>query len=192
MEEPVLARIEISEYEEHAVLSNKRQPKYYRKGSKIPKKYKSYASNKKGFIVDDIGNRVLSNPRSAGTPRRWKINGQALYSGTLHHRSRSTVTNWAHSYLAGYMRDLPFINTPPEKLSIECEIHNVIPKNIEHAWDCSNQWIWVKWFEDTLVRERKILDDSIHHIRRSGTITFVPIDDPEKRKLVFIIKKFKL
>jgi hypothetical protein len=49
-------------------------------------------------------------------------------------------------------------------------------------WDVDNQWLWTKWFLDTIVELGKIPDDSVKYVRSAGQITFIPSKD---RKLVF-------
>ena len=52
-------------------------------------------------------------------------------------------------------------------------------------WDVDNQWLWTKWFLDTLVEEGKIPGDSIEYVTSAGQITFIESDE---RKLVFNIQ----
>ena len=197
--------IVISNFEENVKLTEKRRVQYYPHGSKkkIPKKYRNRdefayllfgaTKKKKGtyFLIDkSTGERVISNPIAKDKPRYWKINGQALYSGTMHHRQRATVAIKVHEYLSKYIKDLPVITTAPgEMLTVRAIIYDIYPQNIATVWDCSNKWPWIKWFEDTLVEHGKIEDDSIDFVRSSGTISFVEITDLAERKLCFVIEK---
>lgn len=187
-------RIEILQYEEYVVLSKKRKPKY-----KISKE----------------GDKVIANPRSVGKERKWKINGQALYSG-MNHNMRSKVIKEIKKYLYQYIRPIPDIINYP--ISIELEIHNLPGVKNKHgelvrSWDLGNQeFVWMKCFEDALCgnvdfsaapikadkrvhylpnREEypsKIIDDSVLYITKR-ICTFVPVNEIEERKLVFKIKQ---
>ncbi len=158
-------------------------------------KYKQFGTTKgkKGdFYLTDMstGEKVISNPIAKDKPRFWKINGQALYSGTMHHRQRATVAIKVHEYLSAYIKDLPVITTAPgEMLTVRAIIYDIYPQNIATVWDCSNKWPWIKWFEDTLVEHGKIEDDSIDFVRSSGTVSFREITDLKERKLCFVIEK---
>lgn len=197
--------IVIPDFEERIKITEKRRTKYYKLSTsqKIPKKYQDknkfwympFKGTKKGvfnYFLTDLSNnqRVILNPIAKDLPRVWKINGQALYSGTLHHRARANVAIKVHEYLYPYIKDLPVITTAPgEMLTIRAIIYDIYPQNIATVWDCSNKWPWIKWFEDTLVEHGKIADDSIDYVRSSGTISFVEVTDSKERKLCFVIEK---
>ncbi len=158
-----IAEITIPEFNEYVVLSNKRRTK------------------------KDSSGKIL-NPKSAGTPRLWKINGQDLYSGNMHPMMRKKAAGWAHSYLRPYLKSIPKITLlEGQFLSIQLTIYDVI---VKANWDVSNKWPWIKWFEDTLVELGKIPDDCILYVRDSGRIIFHPVNTPEEKKLVFNIKKY--
>lgn len=188
----VICEIEIPEYETHAKMSSSRRPTYFKKKAKkpLPKKYqsKNYRYGKEGVLVDKFGRKVVANSLSVGKPRMWKINGQGLYSGSLHPKSRAKLTEWAHQYLGQFVQPIKPIHIPKGKyLAISLTMYGVLPENQSQNWDCSNQWIWIKWFEDTLVEYGKIPDDSILFIRDSGGIKFRPVEDHNQRKLIFTI-----
>lgn len=164
MSETVISIVTIPKYNEYVVLSERRRAK-----------------------VDKITGKIL-NPRSAGTPKLWKVNGQALYSGNMHPMTRKKAAGWAHQYLRPYLRKVRRITlNKDEYLRLQLDIYDV--KGREN-WDVSNKWPWIKWFEDTLVELRKIPDDCIKYVRDTGRIRYIPVDDEEHRKLVYTIIKY--
>ena len=187
--------IEIPEFLTHVVLSKKRRAKYK-------------------ILVG--GKKVISNSRSVGKEKKWKINGQALYSGMNYHL-RSKVIKEMKKYLYEYIRPIKKIDFYP--LSIELIIHDVEgiynkDKELVSSWDLGNkEFIWMKCFEDALcgnvdfysvdstkeigkkiflpLRDEypaKIKDDSVQYITKR-ICTFKKINKMEDRKLVFIIKQ---
>tara|TARA_R110000787_G_scaffold70911_6_gene157789 strand:- start:270 stop:857 length:588 start_codon:yes stop_codon:yes gene_type:complete len=186
-------KVVIPNYEDKVAISSRRRAKYYKKGdvsldslsNKIRKNLKSghYYWDKKNFLVDYSGNRILSNPLVAGKPKYWTINGQRMYDGTLHYAVRSKVARKMHEYLEEYVKDLPEIKlSEGEYLRVWIDMYKPIQKPF---WDCDNQWPWTKWFLDTCVDMGKIPTDSIECIRSSGQITYIESD---VKKLVFNIQ----
>ena len=186
-------KIIIPNYEDKVPISQRRRAKYYKKEDydkgKLPKKYQVQLQrglmtfDSKGFIIDLSKNRVIANPLSAGKPKYWTINGQRIYDGSLHYTARSKVARWAHKYLGEYVKQLPKINIPKGRhLRIWLDIYKPGDKL---NWDCDNQWIWTKWFLDTLVELEKIPDDNVEYVRSSGQINYIESDE---RKLVFNIQ----
>lgn len=188
MEEVV---IEIPQYDEHIVISKKRRPKYK---------------------INADGESVVSNTRTVGKEKKWKINGQSIYVG-MNPNLRAKVMKEMKKYLYKYIRPIPNLEDTP--ICIELEIHNVPGvKNkygeIVRSWDLGNQeFIWLKCFEDALcgnvdfesvninskivkvpMREQypaKLLDDSVLYLNKR-ICSFYPVDDTNDRKLVFKIK----
>jgi len=189
-----IIKIEINKYIEHVTISKKRRPKYK---------------------IDSIGEKVLLNPRTVGKERKWKINGQSLYSG-MNHNLRAKVVKEIKKYLYEFIRPIPEIKWKP--VCIELEFYYVKGvKNkkgeVVNSWDLGNQeFIWMKCFEDALcgnvdfiqkdppegkkkkvsipMRDKypaKIEDDSVEFIAQR-ICTFKPIESTEDRKLIFIIK----
>lgn len=183
-DEVVLSRVIVPEFESHVILSLKRRIKYYKEGTKIPKRFAAPGYQfKDGFLVGPDGARLIRNPKSAGSPKRWKINGQALYSGALHHHARKKAAEEVHRYLRPYVRKIPVL--APEQgtyIGIRLDIFDLAPAQL---FDVSNQWPWIKWFEDTLVECRKMPEDDIRYVRDSGRIRYFPVQKEKDRKLVF-------
>src|SRR3990167_922785 len=152
----------IPQYAEHVVLSKSRRPSYK--------------------ILTD-GRRVLTNPRTAGKPRLWKINGQSLFQQMGFHK-RSFVIKKLKEYLWSFVdKQLPIIDKYP--IRIELLMYNVIDKG---DWDIDNRsWPFFKCFQDVMVATGKIPDDNCHIIDDTGRCRFIPISDSAKRKLVLRI-----
>ena len=182
--------IEIPEFITHVVLSKNRRIKYK---------------------TDEKGKLVIANPRTAGKERKWKINGQSLYSG-MNHYLRSKVIKEIKKYLYEYIRPIPVINEFP--ICIDLTIYDtegVFNKKgvLVSSWDLGNkEFIWMKCFEDALCGNvdfhlegdkyvpqkdkypAKIKDDSIEFISRR-VCSFIKVADSKDRKLVFKINKIQ-
>ena len=201
-------RIEIPNYIRTVKLSEARKKKYYEKGKKEPKAKKYLDTSKyewktfKGrqFLVDLATNeRVVANPRAAGTPSIATINGQKIYNNEIEKHTRNKMLGAIKNSFAPYINKLDVIEEFP--LKIEMEIHDVIREPSSNAlWDVDNRaWPYIKAFQDCLTgnkdadgkkRNRQIIpDDNVLFITRPPSTTYIPIDPEEERKLVFIIKK---
>lgn len=169
---------------EHVTISNKRRTEYYKKGDKIPKKYMHLRFDKKGYLKSKSGERVIKNPVAAGTPKKWKINGQGLYSGVVNRFTRKKMKDQlSESYKQNWDVEKGFfIPMDLYPLSIEWEFHTVIGKG---DWDLDNKWIYLKVFLDTLSSEGIIFDDSIKYITNAPSPMFFPVETKEESKFVF-------
>lgn len=172
-------KIEIP-YFDKIEISKKRKAKYYTiKDKKIPKKIQNN-STINGIFVDIEGNKILKNKKSIDKPRYITINGQSIYNGKLMGHARNLVARKVKEIYNPYISSLPKIIS--NNISIELEIRLT---NTKYNWDCSNKWIYIKWFEDILVEKGIIPDDNIEYIKSSGKITFIQ-DNVDL--LVFYIK----
>ena len=141
-----------------------------------------------------------------------KINGQRIYSGMNHHL-RALLVRKIHTYLSpfvkAYFKKKSLNLLSRTNLKVKLEFHAPInygqvqmrkdkngiyrtvwkaPKiDYKPTWDCDNQWIWGKCFDDVLTEEGIIVDDSIDVIRSSGEVEFHQVETFEDRKLVFVI-----
>ena len=180
----LLRVITIPEYIKHVTLSNKRRAKYYTKKSKIPKKYAKLGYNKKGQLIDGLGNPVIANPRVVGTPRLKKINGQDFYKGTDSHHIRSKVVSELKGFFKKFLKDIDPVTVFP--VQIKLELHDVIGVG---NWDLDNLWIYNKCMQDALVDVGIIPEDNVMYITGAAAPEFYPVDTPEERKLIFKIYK---
>jgi len=137
-----------------------------------------------------------------------KINGQAIYNGSLHPFTRAKVVKQMHEYVKPFIdeelkgRDLSRLFP----LSIRLEVHVPInyssvrrlkgeirwspPKDGYIAnWDVDNLWIWGKVFNDELTESEYITDDSVSYVTDSGGVRFKEVATFKERKLVFVITK---
>ena len=154
-------QIIIPKFESHFILSKARRAKYRTKKD---------------------GSRYVSNPKYAGKPRLWRVNGQDLYSGVLHPQQRSKITKYYHEYLTKFIPKKLKLKEFP--ISTRVEIHEVKQDVLP---DASNLWIWLKWFEDVLTESEVIPDDGPNYVISSGPAKYVWVEREEQRKLVFII-----
>tara|TARA_R100001530_G_scaffold134565_1_gene109681 strand:- start:554 stop:1138 length:585 start_codon:yes stop_codon:yes gene_type:complete len=186
-------KIVIPNYIDKVPISQRRRTKYYRKNestiASLAKKYKDgitsgkYYWDNKGYLIDFSKNRVVANPMSAGTPKYWTINGQRLYDGTLHYAVRAKVSRFMHIYLKDFIEEIPTIKLNDiEKIRVWIDMYRPIGTG---NWDVDNQWVWTKWFLDTLVEHEKIPGDHVKYVTSAGQITFIESDE---RKLVFNIQ----
>jgi len=186
-------KIVIPNYIDKVPISQRRRTKYYRKNestiASLAKKYKDgitsgkYYWDNKGYLIDFSKNRVVANPMSAGTPKYWTINGQRLYDGTLHYAVRAKVSRFMHIYLKDFIEEIPTIKLNDiEKIRVWIDMYRPIGTG---NWDVDNQWVWTKWFLDTLVEHEKIPGDHVQYVTSAGQITFIESDE---RKLVFNIQ----
>jgi hypothetical protein len=136
--------------------------------------------------------------------KKVKVNAQSIYSG-MNHFTRGKIVGQLHEHLKDYIPlNLDLSEMFP--ITISMEIH--IPPNYEAvkwikgklswkppaedhkpSWDADNQWLWIKCFQDSLKELDIIPEDNVMYIPDTGRIRFVPVNDIEKRKLVFIISR---
>ncbi|MDC6350725.1 hypothetical protein PP178_04110 [Zeaxanthinibacter sp. PT1] len=183
---PILELITIPLYITQVKLSEKRRATHYKKGSKkkIPKKYEKYVFNKKGILVHPkTGTPAIANPRSVGTPRYKKINGQEIYSGMPHHMRAKIVLAIKKNFLK-YLKEVKPIQDFP--IQIDMELHAEIGIG---NWDLDNLWIYNKCFQDALTEAGIIPEDNIQYITKCAAPEFVPVASEEQRKFVFKIYK---
>ena len=186
-------KVVLPNFENRVPISKRRRANYYNKNKDsleiedLPQKHQKrfnngeYTWDKKGFLIDSVGNRVLSNPLVAGKPKYWTINGQRIYDGSLNYHARAKVARWVHDYLRPYIDELPVIKLKKgEFLRVWIDIYK---PDEGQPWDCDNLWPWTKWFLDTLVECGKITDDSIQFVRSAGQISYV--ESVDERKLIF-------
>jgi len=150
------------------------------------------------IIIPDFEYRyvVAKKSRKSGRPRYWTINGQGLYSATLHYRLRSKLTDYFHRYLSKHIKnqiskkDIQELNSlvfpdSEYKLSISLDIYEIRRGKMP---DVSNLWLWIKWFEDALQESNIIPDDNPDYVIESGRIRYHFVDSINLRKLIFTIK----
>lgn len=143
---------------------------------------------------DNIPIPVIANHTKAGKPRMYLIKGQDIYSGNLREHMRGFVMDKIKECYLPYIKHIKPIENYPVK--IRCEVHDTIKNNYSKdkdefggRWDIDNLvYPYLKAFPDLLVREGILKDDDRLHLPSSIHAEFVPIDNHEERKLVFIIE----
>ncbi len=138
---------------------------------------------------------VVANPSKVGTPNIYLINGQHIYSGLLRDFALGKVIGAIKECYKPCIAFLPVITEYP--IDIECELHDTIKSvygnskgRIGNHWDVDNYtYPYLKAFPDLLKTEGKIRDDDRLHIPGTIGVKFIPIENHEDRKLVFIISK---
>ena len=134
------------------------------------------------YKLDDEGKPILANPKSAGKPSYIKINGQNFYSGFGSHFERIKIVNYLKDYYRTFIQDIEPITCYPIKLALD--IHRPYDKR---NWDLDNlSWIYIKTFQDELVKQGKLPDDNINYITDIG-YKFYPVKNEKSRKLIFTL-----
>ena len=181
-----LATIEIPQFITKIPISNKARPKYYsKKSKKIPPTYKKkYTFDKKGYLVDTKGNRILANPRTAGKPKYENLSGNKLISGYSTPFIRNKIAEELHKFYRSYIQNYYDTNGPIDQfpLQVTWDLYTTLEKK---SWDASNLFFYYKYFEDTCTEVGLIPDDSIQYITWSPGPKLIPINLWENRKFVF-------
>ena len=146
-------------------LTEGRMPKYFEKGTKVPKKYdkciwKKYTTGKgiKEYLYDPVAKkRVVKNQRMVDTPRYQVINGQAIYNGYVNKHSRAKMMKGLKEWFvdnipAGY----PIF---PDRVTID---YVVVGPREEVKWDLDNHMMpYIKAFQDVLQDLGIIQNDTV-------------------------------
>lgn len=185
----LLQTITIPQYPLRFKTSNKRKKKYWKKHHKNrPKKYAHLTkADKKGYLLDEEGNRVVKNPQAAGTPNYISLSGNAFTTG-MHPAVRSKAVHFLKEFYMPFVQAQmkPFERFP---LQVEWEFHSPV----DVPYDMSNFWFYYKYFEDCLFMdefnnkkiEPLIPDDNRKFVTKPGAPELFPVDTMEDRKFVF-------
>lgn len=201
----ILRIIRIPEYIRRIKLSESRRARYYEKGKSVPPyvnkkiaekvyKYKAFkvGGKRKYFLVDGDGNRVVANPRVAGTPRYKVINGQQFYKGALHSAERRKIIEAIKEDIRQHLDRVVPIDKDHYPVQIKVEVYDQIldPEIKDQLWDLDNRFYpYQKAFQDILVEEGIIPEDNIMYITSPPSPQFIPVDRASERALVFKIYK---
>lgn len=143
------------------------------------------------FLVDNLGVRVASNEDIVGTQSIGIINGQALYSQTVQEHERNKIMTVIKKSFSSYVKDIVPIKRFPIRIYVLlCD--TIIDDEFSNGqdWDVDNRFFpYAKAFADVLKHEGKIPDDNRYFITTPPNATFVPVEDPEDRKLKIRIYK---
>jgi len=206
----ILRKIECPLYIRKVQLSAARNKNYYESGLKSLKKvnslkkfsdktkfdWREHKVNKRmrTFLTNlKTGERVVSNPIAAGTPKVEVINGQGIHSGQIRENVRNTMMDAIKDFFLEHLEGMESIDQYP--VSIFCEVHNIPREFAQKIWDLDNHFLmYQKAFQDVLTGNRGknkswLIDDNNLFITQPPSPIFIPIDDYEQRKLVFYIVK---
>lgn len=187
MKKEIKFQLVLEKYPTSAIISKSKRPKYYSskpgrgRVNKLPKKMEKegYTIDIEGYYLNLQGERVVSNTGTVGKPGTIPINAQVFYVGKPF--QRMAIKNFVQEYLLPYVQQMEIIDYP---LYIESEVHAVY----EHRLPDMNNigYVWDKILTDVMVDQGIIFDDSPLYITRPGSAPlYVPIDNPEDRKIVF-------
>ena len=184
-------KVVIPEYITKVKVSDKRRPTYYLKEGRTPKKYKNdryifkekrFAHYTKSLLFDTVEKCfVVKNIPYAGTPRYVAIRGNMLYAG-LHEHVRMLIINGIKDNFRPCVDKLEPIDIFP--IHINAELHTVPGLR---NWDVDNLWIYIKAFQDLLIENRIIPDDSVRYITKAPGFEFFPVSNAVDRKMIFIL-----
>jgi hypothetical protein len=146
-------------------------------------------------IIDNTPTPIIANHTKVGKPKFYLIKGQDIYSGNLREHMRGFVMDKIKECYYPYIKDLKPIEYYPVK--IRCEVHDTIKNSYDRTknelgirWDIDNLvYPYLKAFPDLLVKHNILKDDDRLHLPSSIHADFVPIENHEDRKLIFIIEK---
>lgn len=179
---------------ENKVPIGKITPLYYKKGSKLPIKYKKAKLKKFGKVsiyVDKKGKKIIKNKNTVGEDKYWNLNGQQFYSTNMHWSTRSTIMNFYHSYFTTYIKKTFKKQFPiflSHTITMEIFIYEVFSSKTP---DITNQWPLPKLIEDSMVKAGILVDDSPQY-RRKTSFEYIFVDNEKDRKLVIEFKYKKI
>lgn len=186
-----ILKIDINNFSEHIVISNKARVKPYIKGKKTPKlpqKYMgpTYGWDEKNQLIDlATGDLVPSNPTKAGKPRLWRPNGQDIYSDYIQRDARNNYIKKLKEYLMPYFTERERI----DDTRLRIELNFFIVENARYKLiDNDNRWIWEKAVGDVM-KQTLIPDDNPRIVFSNLKNTyFVPREEDMKMEVIIWAK----
>lgn len=186
--------ITIPQYIEEVKFSDARRKHYWRSTDKLPAYVKERLAagiyvwktvkltNKKERRIYDVREKqyAVKNIQTAGTPNVRQIAGNYIYSGTAEH-VRMKMIDTIKECFRKYLPSTISLHWP-----VKLEAHLYAPPRFCN-WDLDNLWIYIKAFQDLLVEQHLVPDDSILYITRSTGFQYTPITDNNERKMQFIL-----
>lgn len=188
-----IRKIVIPNLTEYLRISQKRAVKPFSNKSKtkLPKKYQTedFRWNTKGYLIDKNGLIVPSNPKVAGTPRDWRINGQDIYNQKIKHSSRASIMSKLHDMFDPIIKKFEPISEDQYPLTLKVEFytidHNKAQSN-ERNIDNDNKWIYEKVIQDSLTAMKIITDDNPYVINENIKKTIF-VEDRRQEKVEITI-----
>lgn len=179
--------IVVDNFSEYIKVADARSVKPIIKGKrKIPKKYldeTKYGFDMKQRLIElETGKVVPSNPKVAGTPRYWRVNGQDIYNQKVKTFQRNNYVGMLHRYFEKIFTE-KFENIRIKKFPLRLSIIFHVKDLEDHNIDNDNKWIWEKVIQDTLVECRILPDDNPRFICENSKKT-VLVQNEEDVKLI--------
>jgi hypothetical protein len=152
-----------------------------------------YSWNSQGYLEDGNGDRVVANPRAAGTPNYEKLSGNRFSSGFGNHHLRRRLTHGLKDFYRPIVRNqLEPFDDDVYPLWVRWECYTVISRNV---FDLDNFWFYWKYLSDVLAEDEDpndgssldpiIPDDNFEYFTAPARPILYPIDDWDDRKFVF-------
>lgn len=198
MTRQLLRQIVIPDYPDQVLISKARRAVYYVKeggatkgNTKIPPSFK----DKKKYYFDDkgilrhmkTGEAKLANPKTAGTPRYWRVNFQDIWNGSMAKHGRSSRIDKLKEVLEPHIDFFCSIQEPIDEENYPVTIE-ILLYDTEFPVDVSNRGvIYTKIIEDLLVAKGMLQDDSAEYVNDSGRCKYVKIADKKDKKMVINI-----
>jgi len=144
-----------------------------------------YDWNSQGYLVDENGDRLVSNPRRAGKASYDSISGNRIISSNSTGRQakyKNRLKDFYRPFIEDQLEPIPDDKFP---IGIEWEVYTVPDRNA-NLFDLSNLWFYKKYFEDVLfeVDPPIIPDDNIKYITWHQK-KIIPVNEWENRKFIF-------
>ena len=180
-----LFTLEIPRYMTKVKVSEKRLPKYYaqtpgrQKVNKCPARLGTPKVDRQGYYLDEGGNRIVANSRSAGSPRFITINAQVLYVGNSW--GRVAIKNALEKFYIPFVETLPVFTG---SIIMESEIHTIVGHS---QADLDNLgYVYGKVLADTMIKLGKIVDDKVPCITKPCSAPlFFPVSTEDEKKFVY-------
>ncbi len=165
---PLLDEISLGEdYPSSIVITKARAVKYYNeKDKKLPPSISLRYPDRDqyGWLLDSDGNKVIKNKKSAGTPRKWVVNLQDLYSGKMGHFQRSNYVKKLKEVLNPFVSKIKPLRD--YCIYVAIELHDTTC-----SVDIDNKGaLYNKCILDLLTANGIIIDDSIDFVKGVSTI----------------------
>lgn len=209
-----LQTLTIPKYKTKVKTSERRRKKYYNKyDSKgvsrsyedydgetipIPKTYMKKVRegvwdwNSNGYLIDENGERVVANPRAAGTPNYESLSGNNFSSGYVKPIVRAKLVAALKDFYRPFVQEqLEPFDEEDFPLAVQWKCYTTLDRS---SFDLSNFWFYYKYLEDCLHEEEDgdgnpvtqiMPDDSIQYVTAPARPLLYPIDEWEDRKFVF-------
>jgi hypothetical protein len=194
----LIYEIEIPNYPSKVQLSASRRAVYFTKvkdKDKLPKKYQAddYYWGDDGYLYhkDTPTKKVIKNSKSAGTPKYWSVNFQAIWNQQIKYQARANITRILKDLLRPYIEVLEPITEYPIRIEMFL-LDQKMPVDVDNKGV-----VFTKVLLDLLVNSNKgepnnkkvIDDDSSEYINDVGRCKWIKIEEGETPKMIIRIWK---